>query len=126
MAKRFYCTFLLLFPFYLIGQNLIPNPSFENVKKVSTNYYEPIVWQSPTLGSPDYYNSINGWGVPSNRNGYQEAKEGVAYLGLSVLTWSSNFSINFREYIQSKLTNVLKEDSIYCFQIHVSLSLIHI
>lgn len=129
--------------------NLIRNPSFE---AVNNNYCPDIGlgtaasyeiglyiqhWQAdgvmpPDINSngrntPDYYNScdtqINGFGVPSNVSGYQDAKTGNAYMGIIRNYNNSNSNIPDRsEYLIQELKNPLTAGITYSFSMFVSVA----
>ncbi|CAN5384912.1 hypothetical protein BH11BAC1_BH11BAC1_04670 [soil metagenome] len=92
-----------------IGQNLVPNCSFEDSLNCPSGWTDFSVknWYSPTLSSPDYFNSCNSSnvGVPVNALGYQNAKTGHSYAGWAVFYDSVNAS--YREYIQVQLKSPL-------------------
>jgi len=118
---------LLVFCFFLFkgyGQNLVPNPSFENYSScpiMATQIYLATGWIAPTVGgTSDYFNSCDNFGnvgVPSNFFGHQMAHSGNGYTGLVTYNIS-----NLREYIQSELDTVLKPLHRYCVQFYVSLA----
>jgi hypothetical protein len=58
-------------------------------------------------------------GVPSNFAGYQYAYHGQSYTGLAVFY---KIAPNYREYVQSKLTQPLIQNNIYCTKFFVSSS----
>ena len=87
------------------AQNLVPNPGFEvqdTCPAVSQITLAPP-WNSPTLGTPDLFNSTCGM-----QNG--PARTGIGSSG--VFTFSS-FPDN-REYIQAPLTAPLVAGQLYC------------
>ncbi len=92
------------------GQNLAPNPSFEDTIQcpISLSDYGSVVSWSSYSESVDYYNTCNtdpfpSCGVPSNWYGYQNPKTGNAYYGM--LTYVGNSS--YREIIGGQLTSSL-------------------
>ena len=99
----------------LYAQNLVPNDSFENFSSCPSGLNDFIKvenWYTPTTGTSDYYNSCNNGqvGVPYNNvGGFQYARTGYAYVGIYVLSYSSNL----REYIQVKLFDSLKYNKKY-------------
>jgi gliding motility-associated-like protein len=104
-------------------QNLVPNGSFEDTVYCPTGTNDPgalSTWYNPTMASPDYYNSCanNGGGVPINDWGYQYAQHGKAYIG--VATYYSTL-VNYREYIQIKLSSKLEANKSYCWSFWISL-----
>ncbi|NNK81440.1 MAG: OmpA family protein [Flavobacteriales bacterium] len=107
----------------LIGQNLAPNPSFEDHSYCPVNFNQgqlEIVkdWNQASKGTSDYFHSCSRLvGVPKNSFGYQEAKEGQGYLGLITFAPSKR---NYREYMQARLTEPLQPDQLYCVSFYVS------
>lgn len=118
-------TPILLFFFsgFCCAQNLVPNPSFEEYYDCSMpGYFNNVkYWVNPTGYSPDYLNpcdpAINGFGVPQNGYGYQNARTGVAYVGLI-----SMIETDGREYIQTELTEALTAGKQYSVAFYVSLA----
>ena len=120
-------SLFLLLVFRLLGQeneNLISDPSFEKYStcpKDITGSPQNFVlkkWSSPTLGTPDYYNTCSIFfpaSVPKNTNGYQAAYEGEGYIGITV-------SNQLCEYVQTRLLKPLIKDSTYLIQFYVNLS----
>jgi hypothetical protein len=105
----------------LQGQNLVPNPGFENFTQcpVGVSQLYTVNWYSPTFASPDYFNTCNTSGIvdiPQNYFGWESAKTGVAYCGIT-----SNVNDNFREYIQSQLIDTLITGLNYHVSFYVSL-----
>lgn len=108
----------------ICGQNLVPNPSFEEYSVCpdagNENIESALYWISPTAYSPDYYNScatdsIFGQSVPNNGFGYQHAKTGNAYAG-----FISMIETNAREYIQVELSDTLIAGAQYDVKFYVS------
>lgn len=101
--------------------NLAPNYSFEDTVQCPTGFTQmyAIGWYSPTLGTPDYYNSCNSgiMGVPQNFLGWEPAKTGVAYAAIA-----SRVNNNYREYIQTKLLDTLITGLSYHVSFFVSLA----
>ncbi|MBL0126042.1 MAG: hypothetical protein IPP83_01015 [Flavobacteriales bacterium] len=103
------------------AQNLVPNPSFEelDVCPYTIGWQEgdrPLGWFS-WLNSPDYFNAcaqaVNGAdtlvGVPMNGWAHQSAWDGVAYGG--GLAYATNS--DYREYIGTELINPLQIGTTY-------------
>ncbi len=103
-----------------LAQNIIPNGNLEDTIQKNFGLKFAKEWDSPTNGSPDYLTNFHivDFGAPDNFAGFQEAKSGIAYLG--IITFFSNGLA--REYIQNKLIRSLQKDSSYCFQMYVSLA----
>ena len=97
-------------PLFLFGQNLIPNPSFEDTIQCphSTNQVDRALGWYPSRNSPDYFNEcdwINGsLSVPDNFQGYQYAHTGNAYCG--IIAFSHNDQ-NYREDFTCQLLSSL-------------------
>lgn len=104
------------------SQNLVPNGSFEEFSQCpepSSAIYMANHWSNPTGYSPDYFNSCvsvtNGYGIPSNYYGFEEARSGSAYAGIQTMR-----SLDSREYIQVELSQLLIENQKYCVSFYVS------
>ncbi len=106
-----------------IAQNLVNNASFENKKYCPVSYNKESLkniedWTQVSRGTPDYFHECSKQaGVPNNEFGHQEAKEGGAYAGF--VTFSSS-QLNYREYIQSKLSRPLNSGEMICVEFYVS------
>ena len=116
-----------------IGQNLVPNPSFENYSSCPTSpgyiyeappWFQPRIWNGNTTNgsSSDFYNACSNSlnpqaGIPSNAFGYQYARTGNGYAGIYV----SN-GYNYTEYIEVPLSAPLIANRKYCLSFYVSLS----
>jgi Secretion system C-terminal sorting domain len=130
--------FVVVFFTYCVcsGQNLVPNPSFEDLDSCplnasnwllrTVNYAPP--WFQPTTGTSDYYNSCANTtptsfgyytGVPGNFFGYQYANTGIAYCGLFATLIDS---LPYREYIEVKLLDTLLAGIKYYVSFYISLS----
>ena len=94
----------IIFVVKLFGQNLVPNPSFEDTLYCPNNIsqmdavmlWEPPVTGNSTSGTSDYYNSCDYVSSPPHT--------GNAYCGF--YTYIS-FIPNAREYVQIRLTTSL-------------------
>ncbi len=107
---------------FLFGQNLVPNPSFEDTVYCPSSMAQPNAvasWFNPTQASPDYYNvcSLTGAGVPVNDVGYQNAQEGNGYIGLITIFTSE---VNYREYYEVELLEELEIGKTYYWCLYVS------
>ena len=105
------------------AQNLVPNYSFEVYDTCPFSagqiYYAPP-WTDPTHATSDYFNSCNaaGCGTPSNYEGIQTAKDGIAYAGF--VAYADTPSVNLREYIQTQLLGVLTANKCYQLTFYAS------
>jgi hypothetical protein len=97
------------------GQNLLPNPGFDN----DINCIGVVGWTSPTLGTPDYWNVCDFW-VPSNLAGNEYPHSGGAYMG--ILIKNSGAYIEFREYIRAPLLSSLIVGTKYFLTMYLSLA----
>jgi hypothetical protein len=82
---------VLLLPFGLKGQNLVPNGNFENYTSCPSGWGQTYLVSSwfNFHGTPDYFNScsnsfLSGVSVPINHGGYQPASNGSGYAGFYV------------------------------------------
>ncbi|MDX1447068.1 T9SS type B sorting domain-containing protein [Lishizhenia sp.] len=123
MKKSFFFLVIAQIFFSAFGQNLVPNPSFEEHDSCPQYLGDFFVkdWYSPTLGSPDYFNDCSTleMGVPYNILGNQEASDGSAYVGFHLSDFSGT---NVREYIQVKLNEQLIKDEFYTVSLNISLA----
>lgn len=111
MKKYLPLFFICLYPAFSVGQNLVPNPSFEEYTGCPTGPSDPATdFVSDATGwstfseTPDYFNacadSSTGFNVPYGLPGYQQAADGNAFCGL--ITFSITLA-EFREVIGSPL-----------------------
>lgn len=124
-----YKPFLYCFLLYLLGstgvaQNLIYNGDFEIYDTCPNNYSEIQNcngWYAPTLGTSDYFNACSQGtvSVPNTIFGFQQAKSGYGYAGLYAFI---DFICEYREYIQTKLIQPLKQGATYRLSFYVSLA----
>lgn len=118
------CLCSLSFGNIIVGQNLVVNPSFENIVNCPTalsSITEALSWSSPTAATPDYFHECdasNVAGIPANTFGFQSARTGSAYAGIQ--TYSTTSNTDYREYLQVPLINPLIADSSYNIQFYVS------
>lgn len=121
--------FVLFFEEDIAGQeNLIPNPSFEQIKKcpesiVYRYQFNRLVkhWSQPTFGSVLLFHPCGSrqLQVPLNYSGYQFPVAGKSYIRLnSYLTIMSNC----RSFFQCKFSHRLHKDRIYYFEAKLSLT----
>lgn len=121
-------TLLMLFTMAVngMGQNLVPNPSFEDTVACPTGsgqIYNSVNWTTFCL-SPDYYHTCNSnpfdVSVPNNWAGYQQPASGNAYVGFGTY---SNSGANTREYPACTLSSPLNIGVKYYISFKVSLAL---
>ncbi len=133
VTKNFY-IFIVLTVKSLIGQNLVPNPSFESITGCPTSMGYPCpftnvgsfsfvdYWRNPICTSPEILHSCagnSGIGVPLNNWGIQQARTGLAYAGIfSAL--NQGMASHFSEYISSPLNSPLLSGYSYIVSFYVS------
>lgn len=116
----------------LLAQNLVPNPSFEHFTGCPDNYFQvtkAAPWFSPVCSplrsdvnnEAVFFNGCNFTfvGVPSNNMCFQEAHTGVGYVGIEVI--STHWFPNYRQYLETKLTNTLQAGKKYYFSMYFNL-----
>jgi hypothetical protein len=121
--------FVYVFNLFLIncavGQNLIPNESFELYEDCPTSstelHTQVLDWVSFSE-TPDYFNACNNSttgvvGVPSNFLGFEPAFNGQGYIGIG--TYVHTFP-DIREYAASQLLTPLTVGSTYYFSAYIS------
>ena len=107
------------------SQNLVPNPSFEDNTGCPGGWDElhlAAPWARATDGSPDYYHACSTdalTDVPDNFFGSAEPSQGDGYAGLYVL---SPFVTDYREYIETPLSQPLIAGETYWVEAHVQVS----
>lgn len=140
MKKLIYVLLFLIYSTHLGSQNLVKNPSFEQIDTCYTNC-ENTTWVGFEFVRDwtDYntadliascnrtegefaYNCIDT-SVPLNWQGYQYPHSGGNYAGyyFGVKEYSSpNLTNTFREYIIGSLSSSLDANKKYCFSFYVS------
>ncbi len=124
------CVFLLSSS-SLVSQNLVPNPSFEEISECPNNPFQIsrcVGWE-PWRNTADYFNScateatygellIN---VPTNGFGYQVPATGEAYMGMYLFSDELNFPFQeASEIIGCELTSPLEIGELYYLSMQVS------
>ena len=117
---------------YAYGQNLVPNPSFEQYSSCPgptqlIDYAVPWFQTWATAGSTDYFNACatsNYVTVPDNFAGYQLAHTGVAYGGFAPLWYYSDNTHPpqpgfVRESLEVQLMNPLIGEKKYSVSFYV-------
>lgn len=122
MPNKLFSLFLfLLLAQFVQGQNLVPNPSFEdtiNCPSSGGGILAATGWINSNQ-SPDYFNacaniSIPGLGVPHNYIGHQTAFDGNAYAGILI------YYPSLREFIEVHLTQALTTGTKYFVSAYTS------
>lgn len=116
----FLFTYLFCISFNLAAQNLVPNPSFEqlnaNPKRGDLTIGCSKDWFASYMMGTDYFNRLSvskKTGVPKNDHGYQEPHSGDAYAGICI-------DPQFIEYLQVKLLDTLAEGKKYLIEFYIS------
>jgi hypothetical protein len=106
------------------SQNLVPNGSFETINSCTNSFQttsNAIGWKE--METPDCYNScvipINAYNtdVPQNMLGYQIPEEGNGYAGIGCYYYG-----NFREMIETALSQPLTAGKHYCINFYINLA----
>jgi gliding motility-associated-like protein len=111
----------------LSGQNLVFNGSAEIIDTCWFPFKSLRIasgWFEPNNSSPELFNNcsiIPFFQVPSNRSGFQYAKQGNGYFGIGLASSLDN-SITANEYISTTLKRPLKEKYTYCVSFYVALA----
>lgn len=131
---RRYVSFIIIVPFFLFpetvnflfGQNLVPNPSFENITSCPTGlsqYNLATPWAIPpgSITTPDLFNTCNVTACsvdePNNFVGVAAPFSGNGYAG--ILAGSYTACPNCKEYLQMQLTAPLIANTQYCVSFRV-------
>ncbi len=110
----------------VIGQNLVPNPSFEEYlecpQSTTELHLQVVDWYS-WQETPDYFNVCNNdglgtAGVPENAWGYQLPIGGNAYAGIGTYV---EFAPDIREYMAAPLESPLIIGNSYYMMFHASM-----
>ncbi|CAN5896902.1 hypothetical protein BH11BAC7_BH11BAC7_28180 [soil metagenome] len=130
-ASQFISSVLIcLFSSAAVAQNLVPNPGFEEYKKIPITFcrtakeFNATVtdWTMPNEATSDYFHAkckASASTIKNNFAGFQQAKEGEAYAGMYCVL---DKGISYSEYLQTKLIQPLKAGQKYTIQFYVSLS----
>jgi gliding motility-associated-like protein len=118
------CCVLLFVSTFLLGQNLVPNPSFESYNSLP-NYRGQLWrlndWYNPTSDTPDFFHenaTDNSASVPQNWLGTQSPRTGKAYIGIH--TWLGQQS-DEREFASIELLDSLEIGQEYRLIFYTSL-----
>ena len=127
MKKLLIVFFIFINTSITVGQNLVPNPSFEEYSQCPWTtggfgqLYFAFPWHNPSIGSPDFFNACDTsqhMSVPNNSFGNENAHTGIGYSGIyCYYAW-----VLAREYIQVHLKDSLLMNTRYCVEFYVSLA----
>ncbi len=111
------------YPRHFFAQNLVPNPSFEELDSCVTGpnqIHFTKYWYNPNaFGSPDLLSSCSldpSYSTPHNIGGFQPPRTDSCYIMISIIDGGAVF----HEYIAVKLSDSLAKDSGYCISFFVS------
>jgi Secretion system C-terminal sorting domain len=127
MSRLFLLLFFSGLLCYADAQNLVPNPSFEDISDCSIGSYVGVLnnWYWPFGGgSADCFNSCSNdvsWsaGVPQNIFGYENANAGEGYCGFGTYQMDEAF---VREFLRVQLQEPLAGGQGYCVSCYLSLA----
>jgi len=113
--------FLLIgFPGFLNGQNLVPNPGFENYKHLPCEQglysMEALLenWLQPIPTTPEYWNSLAAPDCLLNPTIINEsAHTGHAMVGIVTAGFEAGFKSEYKEYVEVELLSKLKPGKFY-------------
>ncbi len=121
------CLLLFLISLKSKSQNLVPNPSFEDIIACPNGFaelYTTAYWLNFGI-TPDYFNACatNGLNVPYANTGYQYARSGNSMAGFFIRRKpNSPDGPNAREFIAVPLTASLLIGSKYYFSCYINFS----
>jgi outer membrane protein OmpA-like peptidoglycan-associated protein len=131
-ATFLFIFFILIFLSgnFLAAQNLVPNPGFEEHKKIPVTFcrtdkeFNATVtdWSMPNEATADYFHAEckgSASTIKNNFAGFQKAREGEAYAGIYCCLTPE---INYTEYLKAKLVKPLVAGQRYIVQFYISLS----
>ncbi len=115
--RRFQVLIFLLQAAICLGQdnqpkpvkNLVPNGSFENYRRASSDVRKAIPWRQ--IESIDYYQNP----LKNDTTAEKGAYSGSCYTGF-------RFRKNYREFLQVRLTEPLHRGSVYEYTMHIRLA----
>jgi hypothetical protein len=125
--KQILTTLLIICWVNLIGQNLVPNPSFEDTLECPffIGVLTPVSHWNTYGNSPDYFHSCaeEAITVPNTFVGYQNPRTGNAMAGIVTYVWEQAPSWpDYRENIGTELLDTLEIGQEYFVSMHINLS----
>ena len=101
------------------AQNLVNNPSFENISSCGPQATLAVNWIAPTqAGTSDLYNTCAPNRVPSNGTYYQWPRTGNSFTGIFCI--EPTYPV--REYLHSQLLSSLIPNNFYYVKFYAVLS----
>ncbi|MFT6165618.1 MAG: outer membrane protein OmpA-like peptidoglycan-associated protein [Vicingaceae bacterium] len=120
----------LVFGLFLGAQNednLVPNPSFEDIGKRGKveekgQVYLAAPWTSVTMNPVDLYSEntkTDEFATPRNERGEEKARTGTNYAGVNFYGYKGKEP---RNYLGVELLKPMEEGKEYCVKFHISMS----
>lgn len=104
----------------LKGQNLVPNPSFENYQRLPCTLNEFLVqhilenWQQPIITTTDYWNNLSAANCILNSSNTDVApRTGQGVIGMITADIFMGLNTEYKEYVEVELTEKLKASTLY-------------
>jgi gliding motility-associated-like protein len=112
---------------HLKGQNLVPNPSFEDHKRLPCDLNESYIqaflenWLQPIPTTTDYWNNLSNPDCVLNPNNADVApRTGNGMIGIIIAEVVMGFKFEYKEYIEVKLLQKLKKGSFYSVEFYAA------
>lgn len=110
----------------IVGQNLVPNPSFEDISICPNNFgglcnNNALNWSCGNTATTDLFNVCTQnpqLSIPSNAYGTEDPVSGVGYAGMVCKFVTQNY----REYVLAQLTTPLTAGTWYNVNFYISLA----
>jgi hypothetical protein len=119
MRNKFILVTLIVYAKFMLGQNLVPNYSFETYTacpNAASQINLATPWYGPTSNSTDYLNYCSPTRNPSA--GTQSPRTGNGYASM----WFYNPGMtDYKEYLQVELTDTLRSNTCYYVEFYVNL-----
>ncbi len=125
MKKIIYTIASLISIGSIAQENLVPNPSFEEIDgkiKAGGKIELAYPWTSATLIPVDLYSvdaKADEFSVPENMYGEEKAQNGGNYVGINFYGYRGRSP---KSYLQTELNKTLEAGKTYCVKFHVSFS----
>ena len=124
--SSFFCLLFLVVSLRFSAQNLVKNPSFENITSCPNlsssplNWYVHDWWGFDTTATQTFNTCGIPYfaGAPLTIIGYRPPRTGNGFI--SIMTCGQAGLNNLRDYAQGTFTSPLKKDSLYCVSYWVS------
>jgi OmpA-OmpF porin, OOP family len=125
MMKKLFLSTFILFSNFIFSQNLILNPSFEDISACPLKYGElkkAKFWQSPSFATPDLFYNCDT--VGQNTMWKIEVKNELSNTGNGFVGIVSLFDqyYSHQEYIQGQLYAPLEKDKVYTLKFKIKIA----